>query len=100
REGTVVARACHPACLHVCHNAMLVRIVTKGVGDDARHRHWFVCQSLCLWTGSIKMIISTFETLPTQRPRGLSQQPAPTGRCGAGAHPRVATAPAGESWRG
>src|SRR6516165_11024047 len=31
---------------------------------DARHRHWLVCQSLCLWTGSIKMVISTFETLP------------------------------------
>ena len=49
REGTVVARVCHPACLHICHNAMLVRIVTKGVGDVARTRalpgagdgHWW-----------------------------------------------------------
>src|SRR5713101_8028305 len=31
---------------------------------DARHRHWLVCQPLCLWTGSVNMAISTFETLP------------------------------------
>src|SRR5262245_57274711 len=31
---------------------------------DARHRHWLICQSLCLWTGSVNMAISTFETLP------------------------------------
>src|SRR5215813_8440445 len=30
-----------------------------------RHRHWPVCQPLCLWTGGVKMVISTFETLPT-----------------------------------
>src|SRR5262249_15914974 len=38
---------------------------------DARHRHWLVCEPLCLWTGSVKMVISTFETLPL--PRGVSQ---------------------------
>src|SRR5262244_3922477 len=32
---------------------------------DARHRHWPVCQPLCLWTGGVKMVISTFETLPS-----------------------------------
>src|SRR6516162_5967775 len=32
---------------------------------DARRRPWLVCQSLCLWTGSVNMAISTFETLPT-----------------------------------
>src|SRR5262249_43400538 len=31
---------------------------------DARRRPWLVCQSLCLWTGSVNMVISTFETLP------------------------------------
>src|SRR5215470_19885070 len=32
---------------------------------DARHRHWPVCQPLCLWTGSMKGTISSFETLPS-----------------------------------
>src|SRR5438128_10141860 len=31
---------------------------------DARHRYRLVCQPLCLWTGGLKMTISTFETLP------------------------------------
>src|SRR6266702_989003 len=31
---------------------------------EARHRHWLICQPLCLWTGSVNMAISTFETLP------------------------------------
>src|SRR3989442_4770469 len=26
---------------------------------------WLVCEPLCLWTGSVNMAISTFETLPT-----------------------------------
>src|SRR5215475_7371682 len=34
---------------------------------DARRRPWLVCQSLCLWTGSVNMVISTFETLPACR---------------------------------
>src|SRR3989442_14395245 len=25
---------------------------------------WLVCEPLCLWTGSVNMAISTFETLP------------------------------------
>src|SRR5262249_6547844 len=33
---------------------------------DARRRPWLVCQSLCLWTGSVNMVISTFETLPAR----------------------------------
>jgi hypothetical protein len=31
---------------------------------EARHRHGLVREPLCLWTGSVKMVISTFETLP------------------------------------
>ena len=37
------------------------------IDTDARHRHWLVCQPLCLWTGSVKMVISTFETLPVRQ---------------------------------
>src|SRR5215475_4858670 len=39
------------------------------IDTDARHRHWLVCQPLCLWTGSVKGIISTFETLPNDAAR-------------------------------
>jgi IS1 family transposase len=31
---------------------------------DARHCHWLVCESVCLWTSSVNVAISTFETLP------------------------------------
>jgi hypothetical protein len=34
------------------------------IDTDARHRHWLVCQPICLWTGGVNMAISTFETLP------------------------------------
>src|SRR5262252_609870 len=42
---------------------------------DARHRHWLVCEPLCLWTGSVKMVISTFETLPCMLRRPQDHQP-------------------------
>jgi hypothetical protein len=31
---------------------------------DARPCHWLVCEPICLWTGNIKVAISTFATLP------------------------------------
>src|SRR5262249_9078292 len=37
------------------------------IDTDARHRYWLVCQPLCLWTGSVKGIISAFETLPVRQ---------------------------------
>src|SRR5262249_16145748 len=43
---------------------------------DARRRPWLVCQSLCLWTGSVNMVISTFETLPF-RPYGFANSIPP-----------------------
>src|SRR5712691_9320208 len=54
------------------------------IDADARPRHWLVCQPICLWTGSIKGTISTFETLPAAgwrgkqshlRPRSLPRKP-------------------------
>src|SRR5215471_21005467 len=65
---------------------------------DARRRPWLVCQSLCLWTGSVNMVISTFHTLPhvvlavstgdASRMRGLmeamAQKVIPPCGCGQG----------------
>src|SRR5215510_12887113 len=56
------------------------------IDTDARHRHWLVCQPLCLWTGSVKMAISTFETLPTSY---HPDRPWSSTRPAAGAAPRV-----------
>jgi len=63
---------------HLTLRTRIKRLVRKTIclsenDTDARHRHWLVCQPLCLWTGSVTGIISTFETLPLRNTRNLCE---------------------------
>jgi hypothetical protein len=45
------------------------------INTDARHRYRLIRQSVCLWTGGVKMAISTFRTRPPLGPCNACARP-------------------------